>query len=80
MYAIRSYYEVLTRGFAGPEQSRAFENDVDAQLPPGKLRRVALRENTNAITVDDDIAAIDFDGAGKRSMCRIAPRERNNFV
>ncbi len=72
---LRAARDVLAGRFRRAEQARALVDDVDAEIAPRQLRRVTLGEDLDAITVDDDIAAVHFDGAVERAVRRIVARQ-----
>ena len=53
--------DVFGRGIAIGEEPRRLEHDVDAQVLPRKLRRIAERQHLEHIAVDRDAVALDFD-------------------
>ena len=50
------------------EDARAFQRDLDAQIPPGKLGRVADLDDLDLVAVDDHHALAGFDGAGETAV------------
>ncbi len=49
--------------FAAAEQTGGLEDIVDTELLPRQLGRIALGEDLHPVAVDDDVRAIDLDGA-----------------
>ena len=52
--ALGAALEVRARLCLAGEEASALEHGVDAQLAPGELRRIALGEHADAVTVDDE--------------------------
>ena len=69
---LRAGLDVLAGGFARAEEAGAFKHNIDAQLAPRQLGRVALRANADAVAIDDHVIAVDFDSAREidRAQCR----------
>ena len=57
------------------EEAGAFEHDVDAQILPRQLRRIALGADLDPVAVDDEVAAIDADLARKPAVCGVVLRQ-----
>ena len=74
-YLLRATFDVLAGGLARPEQPGTLEHDIHAQFAPRQLGRVAFREDLDAITINDDVIAIDLDGARERAMRRVVTRQ-----
>ena len=58
-------------GLAG-EQARALEHDVDAQLAPGQLGRIAFGQHLDAVAVDDQRVAVDLHLAAGTRPCAVS--------
>jgi hypothetical protein len=56
-HLLRAGRQVLRGAVAAREDARAFHRDVDAELAPGQLRRIALLDRADRVAVDDDRAA-----------------------
>ena len=54
--------DVLLRGGGLGEEAGGLDDDVDAELAPGEVGRVALGEDLDDVAVDDDVAVLDLDG------------------
>ncbi len=54
--------------FLGGEDAGAFQRDVDAEVLPGKLRRIAFRAHLDLAVAEVDRVAIDGDSAGEAAM------------
>jgi hypothetical protein len=61
--------------FLAGEQARALEHDVDAELAPRQLRRIALGQHADAVAVDDHVVAVDFDLARELAVRRVVARQ-----
>ncbi len=57
------------------KQTGALQDDVDAQVAPRKLRRIALSEHADAIAVHDHRVPVDGDFARKTPMHRVMAGE-----
>src|SRR5690606_35451744 len=57
------------------EQTGALEHEIDAELAPGQLRRIALGNDSNAVAVDDHRIAVDFHLAGELAVHGVVLRE-----
>ena len=60
--------EVLFAACAVGEEAGAFQRDVDAVRGMRQVGRIALGRNVDALAVDDQIVAIDFDRAAKGTV------------
>jgi hypothetical protein len=66
-----STFLALGRGLALGEQAGAFEHDVDAELAPGQIGRVALGQHLDFPGADLDRVLGRRDLAGERPVHRI---------
>ena len=57
------------------EQAGALEDNVNTQLAPGQLGRIAFCEDLDSIAVDDDVTAINLNRAGELAMRRVVARQ-----
>jgi len=57
------------------EESRALEDDVDAELPPRQLGRIALREHADTIAVDDHRVALNAHLTVEATMSGVVSRQ-----
>src|SRR5690606_18294935 len=53
------------------EEPRALEDDVDAELAPRQLRRIALGADADAVAVDDERIAVHADLVRERAVRRV---------
>jgi hypothetical protein len=67
--------EVHAGLFLRREETRALEHDVDAELAPRQLRRVALRAHLDAVAADDERVSIDADLHRERTVRRVVACE-----
>ena len=44
------------------EEPGRLDDDVDAELGPGEVCGVALREDQDGLAIDDDLVAVELDG------------------
>jgi hypothetical protein len=72
---LRAALEVRGGLFLGGEEAGALENDVDVQVLPRQLRRVALRDHADAVAVHHHVVAVDLHRPGKLAVHRVVARE-----
>ena len=72
---LRAGLQVRARLLLGREQTRALENDIDAERLPRQLRGVAFGANLDAIAVDHERVAVDADLERKRTVRGVMARE-----
>ena len=58
-------------GFLGGEKAGAFHDDVNVQFFPWKVFRITVARHTNAVTIDDQIIAINRHFSRKFAMSGI---------
>ena len=63
--------EVLGRGRVRAEHARGLDDDIDVEVGPGKVGRVALGEHLDAVSVDDELVTVEDDGARVRAVDRV---------
>ena len=74
-HLVRAGRDVLAGVLDLGEEAGALKHQVDVQVPPGKLRRVALAQVANAPAVDDQVAVIGADLAVVTAVNRIVANE-----
>ena len=73
--ALRAAAQVRAGLGLAREQPGAFEHEVDAQLAPRQLRRVALGQHLDAIAVDDQRIAFHLHLAGELAVHAVVARQ-----
>ena len=72
---LRAGRQVCAGCFTAAKESGALVDHVHTQLGPGQFGRVAFREDLYPVAVDDQIATIDTDLAGKTAVRSIVLRQ-----
>ena len=67
----RAGVEVDGRLVAVAEDAGALEHDVDAEVLPRQLGRIALRQHLDLVAVDGDALVVGADLAGERAVHRV---------
>ena len=63
--------DVLARILGLGEAAGGLDDDVDAQLAPRQVGRVALFEDVDRLAVDDDLVAVELDGRVETARDRV---------
>ena len=65
--------EMRSRCVPAREDPGRLDDDVGPEITPREIRGVALRADSNAVAIDDEIVAIDLHVERKRAMRRVVP-------
>lgn len=74
-HAARPCLKVPRGSFAMRELARGFDDDVDAEISPRQPRRIALGEQTNGTSVDDEATVLSPNVAAKTAVHRIVSQK-----
>lgn len=62
---------MLLAGFGGKEKAGRLDHDIDADVAPGEIGRIAFRREADGFAVYDKIGAVNRDIAAEVSMHRV---------
>ena len=61
--------------FFGGKKARTLEHNINAQLAPGDISRITLREYTDLVAIHDHVVALDQDRAGEFAVRGVIARQ-----
>ena len=53
------------------KETRGLQHEIDPELTPGQIGRIALGQNADSLAIDDQIVAIGLDLTGETAVCRV---------